>query len=461
LGLENCSLKLIFYNKKEETMRLIKTTLLIGSLVFFVAMSGICIAEIESGSVFISPFVGGFNFEGNRDYEDGPTYGIGVGYNFDERWSAEAVFNFVESELERKGGDLDTYIYRLDGLYHFMPSQKIVPYIGAGVGLMTADRERRSTDNDPIVNYGAGLKFFFNKAVALRADVRHIISFDDTYNDLVYTIGLSFNLGGDKKTQIKDRDNDGVYDDMDKCPDTPHGIEVDSVGCPLDSDRDGVYDYIDKCPGTPAGVAVDSAGCPPDSDRDGVYDYKDKCPGTPAGVAVDSAGCPPDSDRDGVYDYIDKCPGTPAGVAVDSAGCPLDSDRDGVYDYKDKCPGTPAGLKVDSRGCCVIKGVHFDSEKWDIKPEYYPILDEVVAILAKNPNLKVEIEGHTDNRGFLEFNQKLSENRAKAIMEYFIKEGINPKRLSAKGFGPSQPIDTNNSPEGRAKNRRVELKPIF
>ena len=382
-------------------MRLIKTTLLIGSLVFFAAMSGICIAEIESGSVFISPFVGGFNFEGNRDYEDGPTYGLGVGYNFDEHWGAEAVFNFVESEFERKGGDLDAYIYRLDGLYHFMPSQKIVPYIGAGVGLMTVDRERRSTDTDPVVNYGAGLKFFFNKAVALRADVRHIISFDDTYNDLVYTIGLSFSFGGDEKTQRKDSDNDGVYDDMDRCPDTPLGIAVDSSGCPLDSDRDGVYDYKDKCPGTPAGVTVNSTGCP------------------------------------------------------------LDSDRDGVYDYKDKCPGTPVGVKVDSRGCWVIKGVHFDTAKWDIKPEFYPILEEVVTVLANNPDLDVEIEGHTDNSGSLEFNQKLSENRAKAIMEYFIKEGINTKRLSAKGFGPSQPLYTNDTSEGRAKNRRVELKPIF
>jgi len=81
--------------------------------------------------------------------------------------------------------------------------------------------------------------------------------------------------------------------------------------------------------------------------------------------------------------------------------------------------------------------------------------------LANNPDLDVEIEGHTDNSGSLEFNQKLSENRAKAIMEYFIKEGINPKRLPAKGFGLSQPIDTNDSPEGRAKNRRVELQPVF
>jgi len=442
-------------------MKLAKVILTVGSLVFLLAMSGICMAEIKSDSVFISPFIGGLSFEGNQDYEDGPTYGLGIGYNFDKHWGAEAVFNFVESEFERSGGDLDAYIYRLDGLYHFMPSQKIVPYIGAGVGLISADRERGSTDNDPMVNYGGGLKFFLNEAVALRADVRHLISFDDTYNDLVYTIGLSFNFGGDEKPQIKDSDNDGVYDNMDRCPGTLLGVAVDSTGCPLDSDGDGVCDDMDKCPDTPHGVAVDVAGCPLDSDRDGVYDYKDKCPGTPLGVAVDSAGCPLDIDRDGVYDYKDKCSGTPLGVAVDSTGCPLDSDKDGVYDYKDKCPGTPAGAKVDSRGCWVIKGVQFDSAKWDIKPEYYPILDEVVAILANNPDLKVEIEGHTDNRGSLEFNQKLSENRAKAIMEYFIKEGINPERLSSKGFGPSQPLYTNDTPKGRAKNRRVELKPIF
>jgi OOP family OmpA-OmpF porin len=97
----------------------------------------------------------------------------------------------------------------------------------------------------------------------------------------------------------------------------------------------------------------------------------------------------------------------------------------------------------------------------DIKPEFYPILDEVVTVLANKPDLKIEIVGHTDNRGTLTFNQKLSENRAKAIIEYFIKEGVNSERLSSKGLGLTQPIDTNDTLEGRAKNRRVELKPIF
>ena len=168
-----------------------------------------------------------------------------------------------------------------------------------------------------------------------------------------------------------------------------------------------------------------------------------------------------DTDGDGVYDYLDKCPGTPAGVKVDRSGCPLDTDGDGVYDHLDKCPGTPQGAKVDSRGCWVLKGVYFDTAKLDLKPESSSILDEVVSVLKKNPSLKVEVQGHADNRGLKRYNQKLSENRARSVMGYFISRGIGRGRLSAKGYGITQPAATNATPEGRAMNRRVELKPIY
>ncbi|MBN2255647.1 MAG: OmpA family protein, partial [Deltaproteobacteria bacterium] len=175
---------------------------------------------------------------------------------------------------------------------------------------------------------------------------------------------------------------------------------------------------------------------------------------------VDSSGCPLDSDGDGVYDYLDKCPGTPKGVEVDTSGCPLDSDCDGVYDYMDDCPGTPIGARVDERGCWVLKGVQFDIGKSTIKSESYPILDAVVEVLKKNPLLSIEIQGHTDNTGSAEFNQKLSHSRANAVMEYFASKGIDRYRLSAKGFGMGKPIAPNTTAEGRAKNRRVELKPV-
>ena len=227
-----------------------------------------------------------------------------------------------------------------------------------------------------------------------------------------------------------------------------------------DSDGDGVTDDKDQCPNTPSGVSVDSAGCPLDTDGDGVYDYMDKCLYTPKGVKVDSVGCPVDTDGDGTPDHMDKCPGTPKGVKVDIAGCPLDTDGDGVYDYLDKCPGTPIGARVDERGCWVLKGVYFDTNKYTIKSQSYSILDEVVIVLKKNPGLRVEIQGHTDNRGSGKYNQKLSENRAKAVMDYFMNAGIADGRLSAVGYGLSKPAVPNTSSENWAKNRRVELNPV-
>lgn len=228
-----------------------------------------------------------------------------------------------------------------------------------------------------------------------------------------------------------------------------------------DSDGDGVYDALDKCPDTPALVVVDADGCPLDSDGDGVYDYLDKCPQTPAGLTVDADGCPPDSDGDGVFDYQDKCPGTPAGVSVDKVGCPLDSDKDGVYDYLDKCPNTPEGARVNAMGCWVLAGVLFDTAKADIKADMTPVLDEVVDVLTKNSDMNVEVQGHTDNRGSKKFNQTLSENRAKAVMAYLTGKGIAPTRLTATGYGFSKPIASNQTAQGRAWNRRVELKPNF
>ncbi len=213
-------------------------------------------------------------------------------------------------------------------------------------------------------------------------------------------------------------------------------------------------------------VFLAKRGKPSDRDGDGVPDTWDKCPGTPRGVAVDARGCPRDSDGDGVYDYLDKCPNTPKGDPVDASGCtvvaaPLDSDGDGVYDHLDQCPGTPKGAKVDERGCWVIRGIQFETAKSIIRPVSYPVLDEVLVVLRENPSLRVEIDGHTDSTGSAAFNQTLSEQRAKAVLEYFVSKGISRGRLTAKGFGPRNPVASNATAEGRAKNRRVELKPIY
>ena len=229
--------------------------------------------------------------------------------------------------------------------------------------------------------------------------------------------------------------------------------------CP-DTDGDGVTDEKDACPGTLQGVKVDKKGCPLDTDGDGVPDYLDKCPKTPKGVKVDGRGCPVDTDGDGVPDYLDKCPGTPKGVPVNSTGCPLDSDKDGVYDHLDKCPGTPKGAKVNTFGCWVIEPILFDTAKWEIKPSGYRVLGQVLAVLGKNPGLRLKVEGNTDSRASEAYNKQLSMNRSKAVIDYMAGRGIKADRLQAVGYGLSKPAASNDTPVGRAQNRRVDMVPI-
>ena len=196
-----------------------------------------------------------------------------------------------------------------------------------------------------------------------------------------------------------------------------------------------------------------------DSDGDGVVDEVDQCPNTPRGITVDARGCPPDTDGDGVPDYLDRCPGTPPGVAVDSSGCPFDSDGDGVADHLDQCPNTPKGATVNEVGCWSLEAkTLYDSNSSYMKPEAYPLLDEVASILMKNPEMEVEVQGHTDNTGTAEYNQWLSEKRAQRVKDYLVSKGVDPSRLEAKGYGLTQPVASNATEEGRAQNRRVELR---
>jgi len=140
---------------------------------------------------------------------------------------------------------------------------------------------------------------------------------------------------------------------------------------------------------------------------------------------------------------------------------PMDSDGDGVTDDKDQCPNTPKGATVDARGCWTYAAVVlFDFDSAEIKSEANPMLDEAVGILKKNPAIKVEIDGHTDNVGPAAYNMKLSERRANSIMKYFVDHGVNAERLTIKGFGLTKPAASNDTKEGRAKNRRVELTPV-
>ncbi len=231
----------------------------------------------------------------------------------------------------------------------------------------------------------------------------------------------------------KDSDGDGIFDDKDECIDI---AGLAPSGCPKDSDGDGVYDSNDKCPQI-KGLATNN-GCPTDSDGDGVYDINDKCPKF-KGLAINN-GCPPDSDGDGFHDLLDRCPKN-AGKGTND-GCPT--------------------IKIEEEDKKVleeaIQSVEFETASAKLKRTSRSTLYRIAKILNKYPDYKLKITGHTDNQGDNDSNLLLSENRAKSCMEYLISQGINEDRISYKGSGSKQPIDSNETEEGKAKNRRVEFK---
>ncbi|MCX4187938.1 OmpA family protein [Methylophaga sp. OBS4] len=190
------------------------------------------------------------------------------------------------------------------------------------------------------------------------------------------------------------------------------------------------------------------------------------CPMTPPpGALLDANGCAFDTDGDGVYDGIDLCRNTPEGVTVDRVGCPLDSDKDAVADYLDLCPGTPEGTIVDQDGCPLpgetllsLTGVNFEFDKATLTPEAKQILEEAVTVLKDTDGIvEVRVEGHTDSIGTEEYNQKLSQARAEAVVEYLTSRGLDGRNLLPIGMGENFPVADNNTEAGRAANRRVDF----
>lgn len=304
--------------------------------------------------------------------------------------------------------------------------------IGAGIGFMPYDGINLTLAMDYIPTSYAGMPREGNSTL-------YVLPYKAKTVNLA--LGFSICWGSNRR----DKDKDGVWDKIDMCPETPRGVAVDSIGCPLDEDHDGVPDYLDHCLGTPAAAIgfVDSVGCPLDTDGDGVEDYKDMCPSTPEA----------------------------ARGKVDSVGCPLDTDGDGVPDYLDECP-VVAGTKAN-KGCPEIKrevrqllqkamqGIEFETGKLTIKKKSFPLLDQIANIFIENANYVIEVQGHTDNVGKPDMNLKLSQQRADAVMAYLVKKGVEASRMTAVGYGQEVPIADNKTKAGRQKNRRVEFKISF
>ncbi len=245
-------------------------------------------------------------------------------------------------------------------------------------------------------------------------------------------------------------------------------------GYAQDSQEDAYKNPYGECwrvPDSPAEGPVPGCEGFSDSDGDGVPDDRDKCPNTPKGVAVDADGCPVDgdSDGDGVPNDRDRCPDTVKNCPVDEHGCAIDSDGDGVPDCIDKCLDSPRGVKVDKRGCEIVEdlvltgigGPNFAFDSAALTDKAKSWLDERIGnykrAVQKDRIAEIRVIGHTDSRGDEQYNLVLSERRANAVARHLVDNGIPARLIVVEGKGESQPVASNNTEEGRARNRRVEI----
>jgi len=374
-------------------------------------------------------------------------FGLGgaAGYRWDAGYSLELDYQVAgKTKIDNGYSWASHTTTTLNGTYELQQMGKFQPYVLGGYGRERLQAWRSgNTFSNNLLNLGVGTYYPLADKLFLRAEFRgsHAMGSGTKYNDFVALVGLQYR-----------------FDEL-------------SMGLPAGEAKPAV-EYVEPVPAKPAPVVAPTPVTPvapvvrppADKDKDGVPDGQDQCPNTPYGVSVTATGCAVDSDGDGVADISDKCPGTSAGSKVDASGCSQDADMDGVSDSMDKCPNTTAGAKVDANGCAVVVteaikqqvNILFDSGKQDIKSEFKGEIKKVADLAQQYPTSMIEIQGYTDNKGNLKANTALSQRRAAAVRDSLIKDfGIDATRVSAKGYGPANPVADNNTEDGRTKNRRV------
>jgi len=402
---------------------------------FTIIMLALCFATTAQGQVgdwFAAGSVVFNNDDADRAIEDSLSGGqVSIGRHMTENLSLEGLLGYSSITAFCKPGDCYPDQKHLDIsanlLTYYDRGSVFAPYILVGVGYLGVDAEEgpqfvRNTgkENNPTGSVGLGFKWRMGESnFSIRAEHRVRVAFDsDRLTDQLTTIGLQYSFGRTKAD-----------------------------------------------PGVPAIVAttkttVERGG---DGDGDRVFDSKDECPNTPFGVPVDPRGCSLDSDMDGVTSDKDRCPASRAGAEVNRYGCEVDQDEDGVPDHRDDCLFTRTGVRVDVKGCEIrdiisLPGVNFETGHDILLPGTEYLLQQAADTLKIHLDLRIEVAGHTDNVGNEDLNQGLSMRRAKTVRDFLIRFGVDADRLTFEGYGEAQPIADNGTADGRATNRRVELR---
>lgn len=410
-------------------------------VLFFFGITSIGFAQIRQGAFEVSPFVGGYHFEGNQDFDEAFIAGARVGYDFTKNFAGEFLGSFGKTYFTETAPDVKTrvYNYRFEGLYHFMPDSRFVPFFAAGIGFQRNDFVRDLKEKNRFTGaYGLGVKLFITEDLALRADVRHVLASGSVYNNLEYTLGLSVLVGGGAEPAPAP-----VAKPVAPPPPPPAAPAVQPLKAPaglvaeLKSDTESKLEWT--CAADATGYKVY---------RDESYQFSTKeCSATDKGLSPETSYC-----------YKVKATDNQGREsAFSNQSCVLTPALP-VQETKKPAAAAPSAVEkqIVEKGRATID-IKFDTGKAIIKPQYHQELAKFAQVLKKHRDIKLTIEGHTDDVGSEESNLKLSQRRANAVRVYLIdKFDIAFERLTAKGYGESRPLYDNRVAIGRAKNRRVE-----
>ncbi len=400
------------------------------------------------------------------------------------------VITDIQTTESTEETDSTLLMYGGSVFYHFS-EQRLRPYVNVGAGFLddigNSNQDPPGAFSDPFWDVGFGIKYFRPNGLCLRFGISDLVMrkdnlaredpraaivaaqrdivtgggadgalFTEPYdptdyegkrwlNNYAASLTVSFPFGW----VWKDADGDEVADRFDRCPTTAPGVVVDGVGCGIDSDSDGVFDGIDQCDATPIGATVSIEGCPSDADGDGVFDGIDVANDTPAGALVDAEGRHYDTDGDGIFDGLDLCNDTPQGAGIDETGCADD----------------PVEERLLRGELIVVQEIEFEPGTDEIEPLSFHHVNKIARLVEQwtgneDQPLRIEIGVHTDGIGAAETNQALSQERAEALRVYLLENyfGTGANNLLSRGYGESLPIANDMTPEGRATNRRLEIR---
>lgn len=347
----------------------------------------------ETSQVFINPALGYWHLDSERNADGNVMGALGLEYRHDRRFGIELLAADANPEFDITGRKGDAHQLRLDGLYYFDKMADGSWTPYVGLGYGRTWLDSRVAKTDENqFNLGGGIHYVIDHWFSYRFDLRGLRG-EDGEIDAMVTLGFSAAIGGPgRKPKAK--------------PAADTALAAGAVAAATLLDADG----------------------------DGIADDQDQCADSPAGVPVDQNGCPLDSDGDGVPDYLDKCADTRMNAKVDDQGCEVKR------------------MRVDSFELQVLFGTNMAV----VSDRYVPEVEKLATFLKDHPSLSVEIEGHTDNTGAVDYNKRLSLRRAQAVAIMLISRfGVPAERVTTVGYGLERPIASNDSADGRAQNRRV------